>query len=130
MHMKKLGLIAAMALGGLVAGSSIATAQDNAPPPPPKKGRTVEQQLERMTTALTLTDDQKPKVKAVLEASVEKMRGIRDLPEDQRATKRQEVRDEESKKFKDILTPDQFEKWQGMAQKRGKKAPPSNSTGQ
>ncbi|SPE61308.1 conserved exported hypothetical protein [Verrucomicrobia bacterium] len=122
--MKKLGLVAALMLGGLLAGSNIATAQDtNQPPAPKKKGPTIERMLDRMTEELKLTDDQKTKVKAVLESSAEQMRGV---PADQRREKRQEVRAEESKKFKEILTPEQFEKWQGMSQKRGKQAPPGD----
>ena len=49
--MSKLSLIAAMALGGLVACSTLATAQDSttAPDKKKKRGFTVEQQMERMT---------------------------------------------------------------------------------
>jgi len=67
--MSRLSLIAAMALGGLLACSTLVTAQDstNAPARRGKGGFSVEQRLERMTTQLDLTDAQKPKVKAVLE---------------------------------------------------------------
>ena len=54
--MKKLSLIAALAIGGLVACSTLATAQDSTNNVPKKGGKrgmpTVEQQMERMTTAL------------------------------------------------------------------------------
>jgi hypothetical protein len=62
--MSKLSLMAALALGGLMACSTLVTAQD-APQADAKKGGkkqfTIEQQMERMTTTLTLTDEQKPK---------------------------------------------------------------------
>ena len=77
--MSKLSLMAALALGGLMACSTLVTAQD-APKDAPKggkKGFTVEQQMERMTDQLTLTDEQKPKVKAVLEETSKKMQPIR-----------------------------------------------------
>ena len=95
--MKKLSLIAALALGGLMACSTLATAQDStnsAPKQGGKKGYSVDQRLEAMTTQLSLTDDQKPKVKAVLEDT--------------------------AKKMKAILTPDQYAKYLEMNQ-RGKK---------
>jgi periplasmic protein CpxP/Spy len=123
MRLTRLSLIAAMVLGGLVA-CSVATAQDAGKDAKQgKKGFGPEQRLERMTTELSLTDAQKPKVKAVLEAQVKKMQEIRDVPQDQRREKFQAMREEETKKMKEILTPEQFEKYQKMAQGRGKKGP-------
>jgi Spy/CpxP family protein refolding chaperone len=122
--MKKLSLIAALALGGLLACSTIAMAQDtNATP---KKGGkrgmpTVEQRLDRMTTELSLTDEQKPKVKAVLEETGKDMQALRDLPQDERRPKMQSIREDETKKLKAILTPDQMDKLSKMQEKRGKK---------
>ena len=124
--MRKLSLIAALALGGLMACSTLVTAQD-APKDAPKggkKGFTVEQQMERMTEQLTLTDEQKPKVKAVLEETSKKMEPIRadsSLDRDARMEKMKPIMEEQNKKMKDILTPDQFTKYQEMQQRRGKK---------
>ena len=84
--MKRISLIAALAIAGLLACSTLVNAQDasaNTNNPPKKGGKvrfTVEQRLDRMTTALNLTDDQKPKVKAVLEDTQKAMQGLRDLP--------------------------------------------------
>jgi periplasmic protein CpxP/Spy len=123
MKLAKLSLVAAMVLGGLVA-CSIATAQEAGKDATKgKKGFSPEQRLERMTTELSLTDAQKPKVKAVLESSQKKMQEIRDLPQDQRREKFQAMREEETKKMKEILTPEQMEKYQKMAQRGGKKGP-------
>jgi Spy/CpxP family protein refolding chaperone len=118
--MKKLSLIAALALGGLMACSTLATAQDStnsAPKQGGKKGYSVDQRLEAMTTQLSLTDDQKPKVKAVLEDTAKKMKDV--APED-RQTKGKEIRDAQNAKMKEILTADQYTKYQEMSQ-RGKK---------
>ena len=115
--MKKLSLIVAVALGTLVAGS-MAMAQDTATPKKGKGGFTPEQQLERMTTQLNLTDDQKPKVKAVLEDTAKKMKDV--APEDRR-TKGRELRDEQTKQLKAILTDEQFKKYEEMMQRGGKK---------
>ena len=115
-----------MVLGGLVACSMLATAQDatNAPARKGGKGRfTPEQQLERMTTQLSLTDEQKPKVKAVLEDSAKKRKEIMSdtsLDRQQIREKMQPVMEEQNKKMKAILTDDQYTKYQEMNQ-RGKK---------
>jgi protein CpxP len=124
--MSKLSLIAALALGGLMACSTLATAQDAAPPAKKggKKGMTAEQRLEAMTTTLTLTDEQKPKVKAVLDDSSKKMQEIRNdtsLDQQARRDKMQPIMDEQNKKMKEILTAEQYTKYQEMNQRKGKK---------
>ncbi len=125
--MKKLSLVAALVLGGLLACCTLASAQDtNSPDSTPKKGGkrgmpTVEQRMERMSTELSLTDDQKPKVKAVLEDFGKQYAGLRDVPQDERRAKMQSIREDEGKKLKEILTPDQWEKYQKMMQDMGKK---------
>jgi periplasmic protein CpxP/Spy len=124
--MSKLSLIAALVLGGLVAGSTLATAQDSNAPKK-KRGMNVEQQMERMTEALTLTDEQKPKVKAVLEESTKKRQAIMSdssIERSQMREKMQPIMEEQNKKMKEILTADQFKKYEDMrqnAKKGGKK---------
>jgi Spy/CpxP family protein refolding chaperone len=126
--MNKLSLIAAMALGGLVACSTLATAQDATNSVPKKGGKrgfpTVEQQMERMTTTLDLTDKEKPAVKAVLEETSKKMQELRSdtsLDQDARREKMQAIREDQSKKMNAILTEDQYKKYQEMNQRGGKK---------
>ncbi len=112
--MKKLSLMVAVALGALMA-CSVATAQvaatkkDDAK----KKGFSAEQRLERMSSTLNLTDEQKPKVKAVLEETGKKMQAL--APEERRE-KGRAIREEEMKKFKEILTPEQFKKYEETMQ--------------
>ena len=126
--MKKLSLIAAVALGTLVAGSNLASAQTTNAAPEAKKGGkrgfpTIEQQMERMTTQLNLTDEQKPKVKAVLEDQQKKMQELRSdssLDQDARRQKMQTIRKDTEAKMKGILTDDQYTKYQEMNQ-HGKK---------
>ncbi len=103
-----------MALGGLLACSPLATAQDTKAGQDKggKRGPGLEQQLERLTTDLKLTDAQKPKVKAVLEESMKQRQGLRDVPEDQRREKMRAIMEEQQKKLKEILTPEQLEQWQ------------------
>lgn len=119
MKLAKLSLVAALVLGGLVAFSNLASAQDA--PDGKKKRQTVEQRLEQMDKELKLTDEQKPKVKEVLEESGKKMAGLRDVAQDERQAKRKEIMDEQNKKLKEILKPDQFKKYEEMQQRmRGK----------
>jgi Spy/CpxP family protein refolding chaperone len=114
----KSGLIAALALGGLLALTNVASAQDAKEG---KKGRfTPEQRLEQLTKDLSLTDAQKPKVKAVLEDSAKKREGLRDLDQSERREKMRAMMEDENKKMKEILTPEQNEKYLKLqAERRG-----------
>ena len=124
--MSKLSLIAAMALGGLVVCSTLVSAQDatNAPDKKGgKRGMSPDQMMERYTEQLSLTDEQKPKVKAVLEDSGKKRREIfRDsaLDREQKQEKMQPVMEAQNKKMKEILTADQYKKYQEMNEKMKK----------
>src|SRR5947199_10847817 len=106
MKTNKLSLIAALALGGLLACSSMASAQDAKEGKKGGKrgGPTAERQLEAMTERLKLTDEQKPKVKAVLEDRDKKMQ---EIPAEERREKGMAVRQATDKKLKEILTADQ-----------------------
>lgn len=122
MKLTKISLVAAMVLGGLLACSNLALAQD-ASNGHGKKGhgtRGVDQRVERLDKAVSLTDEQKPKVKALFEEEGKKMAATRDLSGDERTTKRREIMKEQNKKLKDILTPDQFKKYQQVAMHHGK----------
>ncbi len=124
MKLYRLSLIAALAVGSLLFLTNVSSAQDTKEKK--KGGMSVEQQMERMTTELSLTDAQKPKVKAVLEDSQKKMQEIRNdtsLDQSARREKFTAMREEQNKKMKEILKPDQYEKYQAMAQRRpgGKK---------
>jgi protein CpxP len=125
MKLSKISVIAALAVGSLLACSTLATAQETNTPAP-KQGKrggfSPEQQLSMMKERLNLTDEQVPKVKAVLEAGGKEMAEIRALPQDERREKMQAFREEQSKKLKEILTPDQFTKWQAM-RPMGRKGP-------
>jgi protein CpxP len=124
--MSKLSLIAAMALGGLVVCSTLATAQNASSTPEKKGGKrgiSIDQVMERYTEQLSLTDEQKPKVKAVLEDTMKKRREImKESGQDrqQMREKMQPVTEAQKKKMKEILTPDQFKKYQEMNEKMKK----------
>jgi len=113
MRINKASLVAVLVLGGLLVGSTCALAQADGD----KKGGgkrnmpTAEERLARIDEAVKLTDEQKPKVKAVLEDTA---KAIRDVPQDQRREKMGEIMAEQDKKLKDILTPEQYEKYKAM----------------
>lgn len=122
MKLAKLSLVTALALGGLIAFSTVATAQDAGKEKKGKHGMmSVEQRMEKLTTDLKLTDAQKPKVKAVLEDQHKKMQDMHKEGTPDRE-KMREMRTDMEKKMKEILTPDQFEKWQTlMREEHGKR---------
>src|SRR5260370_35874674 len=104
--MNKLSLIAALAVGGLLAGATITSAQDT----PKKKGPSVEQRVDRMNTELSLTADQKTKATALFEEDAKKMRELRQdtsLSQEDRRAQGRELREARDKKLKEILTPSQ-----------------------
>src|SRR6266436_7291195 len=117
MKINKISVIAGLTLGGLVACSNLAMAQDQKPGGGRRGGPSVEQRMERMTEKLKLTDEQKPKVKAVLEDSQKKRQELfsdSSVPREDRREKMKGINDNEDKKLKGILTPDQYSEYEKM----------------
>jgi protein CpxP len=136
MKIRTLSLAAALALGGLMACN--ASAQDNTPAPKKGgKGPSIERQMERMTTELKLTDDQKPKVKAVLEDSTKKRQELfadTSISREDRGPKMRAIMDDQDKRLKEILTADQYKDWEKlrdeMRQRRGGPGGPGGPGGE
>ena len=130
--MKKFGLIAAIALGGLLSCGSLTHAQDapakkDAPPPDAAgagapgaaRAAAVRERMQRMDVDLKLTEEQKTKIRESRTALGEKMRALQqnqDLTPEAKREKMKELRDSNQATMKTILTPEQFEKWQKMTQ--------------
>src|SRR5258708_39085498 len=105
MRINKISLIAGLALGGLVASSSLAFAQEGKESKG-KRGRpSVQERGDRMSKELKLTDEQKPKIETVMKETDKKLMDL--APEDRR-TKGRELMADQDKKFKEILTAEQF----------------------
>jgi len=125
MRTNKFGLIGAMALGVLLACGTAVMAQDNKDGKDGKGGKrgrmSAEERLQAMTDKLTLTDEQKPKVKAALEDTQTKMQEARSAPQEERGEKIRTIMADEGKKMKEILTPDQYTKYEEMRPARGGK---------
>ncbi len=118
MRIRKISLIAAVALGALLACTNVSLAQDaNKNGKEGKKGRgfSAQARVDRMATELNLTADQKTKLTALFDEETKKMRDLRSdtnsTPE-QRREKFRGMREENDKKLKEILTPEQWDKWQ------------------
>jgi Spy/CpxP family protein refolding chaperone len=78
---------------------------------------TVEQEMDRLTKELALTDDQKPKIKEVVEENRKKMQDLFSNSSGDRAAMREKMQalsEERDKKFKEILKPDQYTKWEKL----------------
>jgi periplasmic protein CpxP/Spy len=145
MKANKTILIAVLAAGSLLVWSPALRAGDtNTPPSTPPAGAPPAGQrppgmrgtitLDQLAQQLNLTDDQKAKVKPILEARDQKVRELRGdtslTPEDRRA-KMKALRDDMTTQMKAILTPEQFDKWQklppaGMRDRRAGPPPGGN----
>jgi Spy/CpxP family protein refolding chaperone len=121
----KLILITTLALGSLLTLNPAAFAQDatNTPPPaggpPPGPGMHGRgPNFDTIAQRLNLTEDQKPKVKSILEEQGQKMRDLRqqsqDMSQEDRMAKMKSIREETDTKMKAVLTADQFKQWQEM----------------
>src|SRR5258707_14429424 len=98
MKYNRLGLIVAMALGSLVAFANVASAQDAKESKGGKRGMpSVQERLDRLNEELTLTDDQKPKVKAVLEGTSKKRQELQQLPQEERRENMRAAIDDQNK---------------------------------
>jgi Spy/CpxP family protein refolding chaperone len=144
MKLNKAFIAAALVLGSLLAGGLASQAQDNTntPPagtPPPGGSRGPGLSFDAVAKRLELTDDQKPKVKPIIEDMQKQLADYRkDNPDATMADRRakiKEIRDATTAKLKDILTADQLTKWQQIGSRRpngaggpGAGTPPPSST--
>jgi|ERR1051325_9638860 Spy/CpxP family protein refolding chaperone len=120
MKMTRISVIALLAAATVLAYSPTVRAQDaKEGKDAPKRERGggadfVKQRLDRLAEELKLTDAQKPKVEAALKAQAEAMRGARDLSQEERRDKMRSTREEFNKKMKEILTAEQYEKFEKL----------------
>ncbi|MBN8216371.1 MAG: hypothetical protein J0L75_06990 [Spirochaetes bacterium] len=109
-----------LAVGALTLGQ-VARAEEA---PDAKKGGhgpTVDQILEKMTTELKLSDEQKPKVKAVLEEGQKARAALKETAKEERAEKAKALFAEQDKKMKALLTAEQLPKYEAMQEEMKKK---------
>jgi hypothetical protein len=70
--------------------------------------------VESIDKAVTLTDEQKPKVKSALEDWNKAMAEARNADQSERRSKMMAAREDFNKKMKEILTPEQYTKFEAM----------------
>ena len=138
MKTNKTMLIAALAAGSLLAWSPALRAADtNTPPSTPPAGAPPAGQrspgmrggpnFDQIAQQLKLTDDQKTKVKPILDAQQQKIAGLREdtsLSQEDRRAKMQTIHQDTSTQLKAILTTEQFDRYQQMTQRRRPGGPP------
>jgi Spy/CpxP family protein refolding chaperone len=110
---------AACVLGGLVgSGQNILAGQEAGEAPPtaqqarPAHGR-VERQLQKMGKRLNLTEEQKAKIRPILQDRNKQLRDLRaksSLPQGEARAKAAEIRKSARQQIDQILTPEQREK--------------------
>jgi Spy/CpxP family protein refolding chaperone len=120
-------LIAALAAGALLAGSSALRAQDATNTPPAGEHSPGMKSHPDLAKQLDLTDAQKPKVEAIRKNATEKGRALREdtslTPEEKKA-KAKAIREDTATQMKGVLTPEQFAKWQEMSKRGPRMHPP------
>ena len=110
---KIVGLVFALTFILAIAGRAIpATAQTSGQDE-------VKERLQQIADALNLSDDQKAKIKPILQGEVQELRGVRDdasLPPEQKEAKAKQIHAASKAKIGEILTPEQKDKWAAMKQ--------------
>lgn len=84
----------------------------------------VKARLQKISDALNLTDDQKEKLKPILQDEVDQMKTVRDdtsLTQDQKKAKVKQIHEANKPKVNDVLTPEQQAKWKKMKQDAAEK---------
>jgi Spy/CpxP family protein refolding chaperone len=132
MRARKMALIAALAVGSIMALSPAIHADDatNTPPaggPPPgspsgpgMRGRG--SNFDMVAQRLNLTDDQKPEVKAILDDQRQQTRDLwqnQDLSREDRMAQMKTIHEATDAKLKTVLTADQFTQWQQLRARMG-----------
>ena len=133
--MHKFSLLAALAAGVLIALTPNLQAQENKPDRPPGGPRAgqgegdAKERLAKIAEELKLTDKQKTEFEAAMKAQAETMRGLRDATPEERREKMQASRKAFDAKMKEILTADQYAKWEKTREQRGPGAGRRGRTG-
>jgi periplasmic protein CpxP/Spy len=138
MKMQRFKAVAVAVIGGILATASVVCAQNtnsnvstNSPRRGERRGQMVSQRVERMSTELKLSEEQKAKVTALFEKEAKQRREIvseANLPREERRDKMRALMEDENKQLKVILTADQFEKWKQLREQMRARRP--NSAGQ
>lgn len=116
MKMHKVSLLAALAAGALLAFTPNVRAQDKGehaarPEGGPRAGQAGDR-LKKLAEELNLTADQKAKVEAAMKEQREAMQAKKDATQEERRAAGKEAREKMNAKMKEILTAEQYAKWE------------------
>jgi len=124
MKIHNISLLAALAAGALVALTPQVRAQEqpqrpNRPdraerPEPGPRARPAVDRIKRMAEELNLNEDQKAKLQEVFQAQRESRQDLRDATPEERREAMKTAREEMNAKLKEILTSEQYAKWQKL----------------
>jgi len=88
------------------------------------QGMSADQHLQMLSEKLTLTDDQKAKIKPVLEDQLQQMKTVHEdssLSEEQKRTKMKSIHESMHEQINAVLTPEQQAKFKQMMQEQMEK---------
>jgi len=126
-------LIAALAAGALLAGSSSLLAQDATNTPPAgEHGHGMKGGRPDFAKELDLTDAQKPKFNEIMKGAQEKRKTLHEdssLTQEEKKAKGKAIQEELNTQMKALLTPEQFTKWQEMSKHMRGNRPPGGGAG-
>ena len=120
-------LAGAMGLSGLALAQDAAPQADAPQAPPARMGHrhgmegNGDGRLQHLSQELNLTDDQKAKLKPILESEWQEMKPVRDdaaLSREQKHEKMKGIHEKYQAQVAGVLTPEQQEKWKKMQQER------------
>lgn len=120
MKMSKISLIAALAAGALIAFTPTLRAADQPERPNrPERGPRVGQagdRLKEIAEKLDLTADQKTKLQEAMKAQRAARPDLKDATPEERRAAMKKSREAMDAKVKEILTPEQYTKWEKLRQ--------------
>ena len=130
MKMHKVSLWAALAAGVLLAISPTVRAADKPERPErperreggPRQGQRGDL-LKRLAEELNLTAEQKTQLQEALKAQRENRPDLKDATPEERREAMKEAREKREAKLKEILTPEQYAKWEKIRDERGPGGP-------
>jgi protein CpxP len=121
MKMHKFSLLAALAAGALIAFAPTVRAEDKPERPSRperREGGPRGDMLKKMAEELNLTADQKTKLQEAFKAQQENRKDLKDATQEERRAAMKAAREKMDAKIKEILTAEQYAKWEKMREER------------
>lgn len=130
MKLTKTLMLASVIAAGLVTGLNL-QAQDAPKDKPPGEQAAPGRGRPDFAKELNLTEAQKPKFAEIMKGAQEKRKALREdtsLSQEDKKAKAKAIQEETNKQMKELLTAEQFAKWEKMGPGRGR--PPGGPAGE